>query len=59
MWWTIFAGIDLYIGLIVLDSLAGSLPPEKQKRLAAARKIVLAALGATALLLAVQILRRR
>jgi hypothetical protein len=58
MWWTIFTGIDLYIGLIILDTLKESVPPEKQKRLAAARKVALALLAATAVVLIAQIIRR-
>jgi hypothetical protein len=57
VWWTIFTGIDLYIGLIVIDSLVGSVPADKQRLLAAARKIILVALGVTMLVLAAQILR--
>jgi cell division protein FtsL len=58
VWWTIFTAVDLYIGLIILDSLAGTIPPEKQKRLGMARKAILALLGATVIVLAVQIIHR-
>jgi cell division protein FtsL len=58
MWWTIFTGIDLYIGLIILDTLKGSVPPEKQKRLATVRKITIALLAVTVVVLIAQIIRR-
>jgi hypothetical protein len=45
MWWILFAAIDLYIALIILDVMArsGSVPPEKMRRLAIAKKILIAA----------------
>jgi hypothetical protein len=58
MWWTIFTGVDLYVGLIILDALKESVALEKQKRLAAVRKVTLALLGVTVIVLVVQIIRR-
>jgi len=58
MWWTIFTAADLYIGLIVLDAMAPSIPSEKLGRLRMARKLVLALLVASAIVLAVQIAHR-
>lgn len=58
MWWTVFGAIDLYIGLIILDTLKGTAPPEKQKRLAIARKITIVMLVLTGAILAVQVVRR-
>jgi len=58
MGWTIFTAADLYIGLIVLDAMAPSIPAEKLGRLRTARKVVLALLVASGIVLAVQIARR-
>jgi hypothetical protein len=58
MWWTIFTGVDLYVGLIILDALKESVALEKQKRLSAARKATLALLGVTVIVLIAQIIRR-
>jgi hypothetical protein len=46
VWWLVFTGVDLYIGLIALDLLgrSGSIPPEKQGRLAVTKKVVIALL---------------
>ncbi len=44
MGWTIFTAADLYIGLIVLDAMAPSIPAEKLGRLPVARKVILALL---------------
>lgn len=59
MWWTVFTGIDLYIGLIVLDVMRQSVPLEKEKRLAVIRKVILGLLGATVVVLIAQIAHRR
>jgi len=40
MWWILFTAVDLYIGIIVLDAMASSIPPEKQQRLALLKKIL-------------------
>ncbi|HKH98233.1 MAG TPA: hypothetical protein VJ999_03925 [Candidatus Sulfotelmatobacter sp.] len=45
MWWTLFTAVDLYIGVIVLDAMAPSLPPEKRARVRAARKVILGLLA--------------
>jgi hypothetical protein len=58
MWWTIFTGVDLYVGLIILDALKESVALEKRKRLATVRKVTLALLGATVIVLITQIIRR-
>ena len=58
MWWTIFTAADLYIGLIVLDVMAPSIPSEKLGRLRTLRKVVLALLLVSAIVLAVQITHR-
>jgi len=44
MAWTIFAALDLSIGLIALDAMAPSIPKEKLMRVRAARKAVVALL---------------
>ena len=58
MWWTIFTAADLYIGLIVLDAMAPSIPAEKLGRLRSARRVILALLVVSAIVLALQIVRR-
>jgi hypothetical protein len=58
MWWTIFTLADLYIGLIAIDAMAASVPQEKLPRLRAVRKIVIALLAGSAVVLAVQIAHR-
>ena len=58
MWWTIFTAADLYIGLIVLDAMAPSIPAEKLGRLRTARRVILALLVASGIVLAVQIAHR-
>jgi hypothetical protein len=37
MGWTIFAAVDLYIGVILIDLISKSAPPEKLPRLRKAR----------------------
>lgn len=61
VWWLVFTGVDLYIGLIALDVLARSesVPPEKLPRLAIVKKVVIAALAVVAILLVVTIWRGR
>jgi len=59
MWWTIFTAADLYIGLIVLDAMASSIRVEKLGRLRTARKVILALLVVSAIVLALQIARRQ
>jgi hypothetical protein len=58
MWWILFAAVDLYIGLIVLETLAGSLSPEKRGRAIVARKVIIASLVLLAIGLVVRIWRR-
>ena len=59
MGWTIFTAADLYIDLIVLDAMAPSIPAEKLGRLPVARKVIHALLVVSAIVLALQIARRR
>jgi len=58
VWWTIFTAADLYIGLIVLDAMAASIPQQKLPRLRIARRVVLALLIVSGVVLAGQIARR-
>ncbi len=53
MWWTLFAVADLYIGVIVLDAMAPTLPPEKLPRVRTVRNVLLGltAVGAVVFLL--------
>ena len=58
MGWTIFTAVDLVLGLLFLDLVAPTLPPEKAGRVRVARRIVLGSLAVTAVVLVVQIVRR-
>ena len=58
MWWVVFTAADLYIGLILLESLIPTLPVEKRGRAIAARKIVIGLLILSALTLAVMFFKR-
>ncbi len=55
MWWIVFAAVDVYIGLVVLDLLARSAPPEKMPRIRIARKIMIVTLVALAIAFAARI----
>jgi hypothetical protein len=54
VWWTFFVAADLCIGLIVLDAMAPSIPPEKLGRMRVARKVILALLVVSAIIFAMQ-----
>ena len=43
MFWLIFTAVDLYIGVVMLDLMKGTVPPEKLVRLAVVKKILIAA----------------
>lgn len=55
MWWTIFTIVDLYIGVVVLDAMASSLPAEKLGRVRIVRRVVLALMAVCGVVLIVQI----
>lgn len=59
MWWIAFTAIDLYLGLIVIDVLARSesLSPQKLRRLAVVKKVVIAAISVLAVVFVVKLLR--
>jgi len=56
--WTIFTAIDLYVGVVLIDLISTTAPPEKILRLRKARKVALVLLGISVVVLAVQIARR-
>lgn len=58
MWWTIFTIVDLYIGIVVLDVMASSVPPEKLVRLRRTRLVILGLIAASAIMLTVQLAHR-
>jgi hypothetical protein len=58
MWWTAFTAVDLYIGLVILDVMASSVPPHKLGRLRATRNVVIGLLAASVVIFAVQVVRR-
>ncbi len=49
VWWFVFTAIDLYVGVVLLDTLARSdtIPAEKRQRLLRAKQITLALLALT------------
>lgn len=49
MKWTAFAALDVYVGLIILESIIPSLPAEKLPRAKRARVIILVMLGTLAI----------
>ena len=51
MWWLVFTAIDLYLGVVILDTLArgDSVSEEKRHRLLKARKVALFLFGITIL----------
>jgi len=55
--WTIFTVVDLFIGLLMLDLMSTTVPPEKLTRLRRVRTVVLSLLLVSAAVLAVQIAR--
>ena len=57
MGWTIFTAIDLWMGLFLLDMMSTTVPAEKVPRLRAARKVVLALLAISIIVLFAQIAR--
>ena len=57
MGWTIFAAVDLYIGVILIDLISKSAPPEKLPRLRKARNVTLVLLGISILVLGIQVAR--
>jgi hypothetical protein len=59
MWWLVFTAVDLYIGLIALDVMArsGSIPSHKLRGVAIAKKVLIAALVVTGVLLIFKIWR--
>lgn len=59
MWWIVFTAVDLYIGLVVLDAVASGLPPEKQPRLAVAKKVIVALIGLLAIAFVCAWLRKK
>jgi hypothetical protein len=58
MWWIVFTAVDLYIGLILLDTLIPSLPVEKRRRAHLARKVVVVSLVLVVIALAVVLIKR-
>ncbi|MBZ5572455.1 MAG: hypothetical protein LAO09_11330 [Acidobacteriia bacterium] len=58
MWWILFTAADLYIGLIVLKTMAPSLTPEKQRRLAVVEKVLWGSIAVLAVVFVVKIWRR-
>ncbi len=51
MWWLIFTALDLYLGVVIIDTLArgDSVSNEKRDRLVKARKLTLVLFGLTIL----------
>jgi hypothetical protein len=51
MWWLVFTAIDLYLGVVIIDTLArgDSVSEEKRDRLVKAKKVTLVLFGLTVL----------
>ena len=51
MWWLIFTAIDLYLGVVIIDTLVrgDSVSNEKRNRLVKAKKLTLVLFGLTVL----------
>jgi len=49
VWWFVFTAIDLYVGVVLLETLArnDTIPAEKRQRLLRAKRITLALLALT------------
>jgi hypothetical protein len=58
MFWLLFTLVDLYVGVVVLDQMMPSLPPEKQGRARIATRILIAATAIVALFTIVKWVRR-
>lgn len=58
MWWILFTAVDLYIGLVILDVMAKSLPAEKQPELARAKKVIIVLLALLGVALVGTLIRR-
>lgn len=56
--WTIFTLVDLLLGVLMLDLMTTSVPPEKLARLRLVRNVALGLLALTALVLMLQVARR-
>jgi hypothetical protein len=58
MWWIVFTAVDLYLGLVVLDTLIPSLPAEKRNRAIYAKKVIIGLLVLSAIALVAVLIRR-
>lgn len=58
MKWIAFAALDVYIGLIILEAMIPSLPPEKFSIARRARVVILASLGVLAVAFLGMLMRR-
>ncbi|MGH9528856.1 MAG: hypothetical protein ACRD2S_02950 [Terriglobales bacterium] len=58
MWWVAFAAIDLYIGLILLETLIPTLPKRKRQRALFAKTVVLALLLLSAIAFVAMLIER-
>jgi len=58
MFWLLFTLVDLYVGVVVLDQMMPSLPPEKQGRALIAKRILIAATVVVALFTIVKWVRK-
>jgi hypothetical protein len=58
MWWIIFTAVDLYIGLVVLKTMASSVSDEKKQRMAVAEKVIYAGLVLCVVAIVVKLAKR-
>ena len=58
MWWIVFTAVDLYIGLVVLKTMASSVPDEKKPRMVVAERMIYAGLVLCVVAIVVKLTRR-
>jgi len=58
MWWILFTAFDLYIGLVVLESMMPTLSPAKLKRAKGVRNFVAGSLGVAVIAFLIVAVRR-
>jgi len=54
--WTIFAVVDLFIGLLLIELMTTTAPPEKLPRVRTARNVTLGLLAVSVMVLMVEII---
>lgn len=58
MGWTIFTVVDLFVGLLLVDLMTTTVPPEKLPRVRMARNVTLGLLAISVIVLVIQLMHR-